>query len=139
MSNWRVVQKDLIEDYVAHLAPLATKLGFKYSISPDEELIEIRGGTLTTPEFKMFTINIHEPTDTVGELVITELFVPSELYSNKIVFGLIEISYQVAIKHDYDTFITHMTSSFYRLMTETRHAKPVNYETVEILSTTNLK
>jgi hypothetical protein len=60
----------------------------------------------------MFTINVFGPDAAVGELTMTELFVPKELHHNRILFGLMNITYEVAKKHDYDVFITNMVSTF---------------------------
>ncbi|MFD2215310.1 hypothetical protein [Metabacillus endolithicus] len=139
MNDVLTVQKELIDEYEGHLNRLTERLGFRYSISPDQNLIEIWGETLNEPRFKMFTINVFGPDETVGELTMTELFVPKELHYNRIVFGLMNITYEIAKKYDYDVFITNMVSSFYHYMTKVRGALPIEVEnTVQLVDSTNL-
>ncbi|MED4351410.1 hypothetical protein P9265_03550 [Schinkia azotoformans] len=139
MNDVLTVQKELINEYEYHLNKFTEKLGLEYSISPDQNLIEILGKTIDESRFKLFTINVFGPDETVGELTMTELFVPKQLHHNRIVFGLMNITYEIAKKYDYDVFITNMVSSFYHYMTKVRGALPIEVEnTVQLVDTTIL-
>jgi hypothetical protein len=87
----------------------------------------------------MFCFSIFdEDEEGPGQITLDTLFLPFEVRRNGIVLKLMDITYQIAKKHHYTTVVVGMVEGFYNALVR-RGAKPIDYETVQIIGSTNLK
>ncbi|MED4057718.1 hypothetical protein [Niallia taxi] len=147
MTNYVTIRNELEQKfnqllipYTQHLALI--ELGFNYSMDAYENRIEIDGHTNDDHLFHMFALTIHDADpQEPGQIQIDTLMMIEDIRKLKyrLVMKLIEITYQVATKYNYNTLIVGMVPGFYNNMVNKKGAIPLTYEDVQLVATTNLK
>lgn len=147
MTNYVTIRNELEQEFNQHLIPYTQhqnlmELGFNYSMDAYESRIEIDGMTNDVHLFHMFALTIHDadPQDP-GQIQIDTLTMIEDIRKLKyrMVMKLIEITYKVATKYNYNTLIVGMVPGFYNNMVNKKGAIPLTYEDVQLVDTTNLK
>src|SRR5699024_347836 len=119
-----------------------TELGFNYSMDIYENRMEIDGQINDVHLFHMFVLTIHDAdAQEPGQIQIDTLMMIEDIRKMKyrMVMKLIEITYHVATKYNYNTLIVGMVPSFYNYMVNKKGAIELTNEDVQLVATTNLK
>jgi hypothetical protein len=147
MTNYVTILNELEQKFNQLLIPYTQypnlkALGFNYSMYTLENRIEIDGQTNDVHMFHMFALTIHDAdVHESGQIQIDTLTMIEDIRKLKyrMVMKLIETTYQVATKYNYNTLIVGMVPGFYNNMVNKKGAISLSYEDVQLVATTNLK
>ncbi|MBY0012421.1 hypothetical protein [Paenibacillus typhae] len=139
MSTMQAILKEIELSLITYLDTLENQYGLKYSLYFEDNRIMIRGHTVEMDDFKMFFFSIFDKDEEgPGQITLDTLFLPNELRNNGIILNLMDITYQIAVKHRYATLVVGMVEGFYNALVR-RGAYPIDFETVQIVDRTNFK
>ncbi|QWI18543.1 hypothetical protein EXW48_22255 [Bacillus wiedmannii] len=131
MTTFQLVRneiKEQIDDY------LLTFNEFSHEFGIHDNELEIYLETLTQNYFS-FCFSFHTASKTV---YINRAFLPQDLQNKGIALNLIRITFQVAQKYNYNTYVIQIANKNFYASLVTRKARRVTYDEVQITHETKL-